>query len=386
MIENLAEALVEKWWWSSGGLFDGNVRYNANDFINTSHLHKVKAYWHEHFNKVLQTVNLNVRGSKDGIKKSLVWQNDLSGRAVIGHYVQMILEVFYRHVIGEFQVENAIVTGGVHYNVKLNNFILKNIPGQFCAVPLAGDQGAAIGVYVKHGFRFPFTSLQWGRRVLPSPQGHTGTFEVDGARVYWKIGSAKVYWTDSRDSYVDTVTELLKQDHIVNTITGNMEFGPRALCNTSTLALATKENVDIINALNGRDTIMPFAPVMLEEKARRLFSPAELDRTIGSDRYMIVTHDWRQKVQPEWEGVTHPYPDGSGFSGRPQVIYPGDLMPVREILENLGGGPIINTSLNVHGMPIVFSEADAIDDFKFNLKMAKRHLIKKGPVLVIGAF
>jgi len=368
VVENLAEALVERWW-ADESLFDGHVTYNANDFIHTDSLHKVKAYWHEHFSKLLERVNMSNNG--------LVTPESLKGRAIIGHYIQTILETFYKRVIDEFHIKNAIVTGGVHYNVKLNNFILKSIPGQFCAVPLAGDQGAAIGVYVRHGFHFPFTSLQWGRRALPPFPDHVGTVE---------IGESGAHWTNSRSAYVSIITDLLRQDMIVNTVTGNMEFGPRALCNTSTLALPTRENVDIINALNGRDTVMPFAPVMLEATARSMFSQAELSRTVGSDRYMIVTHDWRRKVTTEFDGVAHPYPDGSGFSGRPQIVYPGDPMPIREILENLGGGPIINTSLNVHGVPIVYSEDDALHDFKFNLRMSKDHAFRKVPVLVVGAF
>jgi len=36
--------------------------------------------------------------------------------------------------------------------------------------------------------------------------------------------------------FVDRIVELLKKDMIVNVMTGNLEFGPRALCSTTTLA------------------------------------------------------------------------------------------------------------------------------------------------------
>ena len=44
-------------------------------------------------------------------------------------------------------MHNVIVCGGPFYNVKLNNSIFEAIDGLFCAMPLAGDQGAAIGLY-----------------------------------------------------------------------------------------------------------------------------------------------------------------------------------------------------------------------------------------------
>lgn len=61
-------------------------------------------------------------------------------------------------------------------------------------------------------------------------------------------------------------------------------------------------------------------------------------------------------------------------------------MPISHILREVGGGPIINTSLNVHGVPIVFSHKHAIDDLRFNIREAKKQGIKKTPVLVVGDF
>jgi len=56
-------------------------------------------------------------------------------------------------------------------------------------------------------------------------------------------------------------------------VSGNMEFGPRALCNTSTLSLPYAENVEIINSLNKRNTVMPMAPVCLSKNLIYLFNP-----------------------------------------------------------------------------------------------------------------
>jgi carbamoyltransferase len=163
-----------------------------------------------------------------------------------------------------------------------------------------------------------------------------------------------------------------------------MEFGPRALCNTSTLALPTAENVDIINQLNERNTVMPFAPVILEENLS-MFEDSE--RIIGSLQYMIMTLDYKFDPSPELMGVMHKYPMMHTYSGRPQVIPMSSTKPIRDILIGLKTytQALINTSLNVHGRPIVYSLADAIDDFEFNLKVAKEKGLK-APILVVGDF
>ena len=58
---------------------------------------------------------------------------------------------------------------------------------------------------------------------------------------------------------------------MVNIVTNRMEFGPRALLSTSTLFLPTKENAEKNNRMNGRNEVMPFAPVCLEKELTNLF-------------------------------------------------------------------------------------------------------------------
>ena len=65
---------------------------------------------------------------------------------------------------------------------------------------------------------------------------------------------------EDKQKFIDRISELLKQDKIVNIMTDDLEFGPRALGSTTTMALPTRNNVSYINKLNNRNDVMPMAP------------------------------------------------------------------------------------------------------------------------------
>lgn len=261
-------------------------------------------------------------------------------RVAIGFYIQSIIESVYQKMIDEYKMINVLVSGGLHYNVKLNNYIMNHIKGYFCAMPLAGDQGAAIGVYRRKDGPIDVGSLCWGERNLAR--------NVDS------------------DVTVDVISESLLSNKIVNLVTGNMEFGPRALCHTSSLSLAFNENLDYINAVNGRDTVMPMAPVMLERNRDRFFSIDQYAKVIGSDGYMILTYDFKDNLYDSlYNGIRHKYPLSNKYSGRPQVIYDQDsiIYKVLTKLEKYEVYAIVNHSFNIHGTPIVYSSDDALYNF-----------------------
>jgi predicted NodU family carbamoyl transferase len=342
-------------------------------YINVDRLIQVKNDLWAKFDVVIETTT--------GKSKASFSKSDL--RKIIGHFVQSVIEAYYTDVIEEFSIDNIIVTGGLHYNVKLNNHILARIPGEFCATPLAGDQGAAIGLMRYHeGSVLGLDSLLWGHRDLSIPN----TLVANGHE--FKPGH---FYFNNKQSYVDFVVSQLKLNKIVNTVTGPMEFGPRALCNTTTLALPTEKNVATINSLNGRDTVMPMAPVMLKQYAHEFFSHQDISRVAGSLEYMILTLDYHTTVDVNrFRGVMHPYPKFGrkyGYSGRPQLIEVNNIQPISNILRGMypQHPALINTSLNVHGVPIVFSAQDAINDMAFNLDEARDQGLEQ-PILVIGNF
>lgn len=339
-------------------------------YIDVDHLMNVKAAWHNRFSEIIKHLSENHNLKID--------DNVEVKRSIIGNYIQTIIESIHIQLISFFKVQNIMASGGLYYNVKLNNRILKEVPGMICVAPLAGDQGAAIGLYTKYVGDFPYYDLTWGERVLSST-------EVEIQQEVIK----NVEFIDTKEELVEKAFNYLKNNEIVQVVTGDMEFGPRALCNTSTLSIAYSENVDVINSINGRNTVMPFAPVTIPEMAKKLFDNDQLERIVGSLGYMIITVDYKQEVMNNQEayklyrGVANPYPFGNKYSGRPQVVQDKSsyiYQLIDKLYRELGICAIINTSLNRHGKPIVFNAQDAVDDLLFNVEKAKEKNIDSSKI------
>lgn len=334
------------------------------DYINLDDLRLTKEEWNDTFIKVLDVTELKM-------------ETAFAKRVIIGNFIQNVLEIVMSEVINKFKIDNVCLSGGLFYNVKLNNHILKEVTGIVSVIPLAGDQGAGIGFYQRYMGRFRFGDMCYGKRDNLDP----GLLVPDGD---YSPYLNNIYVTNDLGLTVNVLTHLIEKDRIVNFVEGNMEFGPRALCHTSTLALPSSANVDTINKMNKRNTVMPMAPVMLESELDFFFNRGLFDRVVGSDRYMIVTYDYKQTVDLEtYRGVMHKYPLSNIFSGRPQVVSADDDKVVKLVLQNLKDSKcLINTSYNVHGNPILFDYKSILDDFKFQCDIADEEDLNR-PYLVL---
>lgn len=236
-------------------------------------------------------------------------------RAKIAYFVQQVLENTMMRIIKDYECKNIKVTGGVFYNVKLNNLILR-YADKFEAHPLAGDQGCALGFT-----NVKYDDLFWGIRFV------------------------------SNGIDVDKVIKDIETQGYSELFHGNMEFGPRALCNTTCLALPTSEMVEKINAQNGRDTVMPMAPVVTEEFMNKWFD--DIEKVGKSKQFMIIAYDYKG-MNENIKGAAHIDSDRDIYTGRLQLATDPRII---EILNHFGG-ILINTSLNAHGQPIIYDQSD----------------------------
>jgi carbamoyltransferase len=266
------------------------------------------------------------------------------GRSIIAKFVQRVLENVVMDVLGKYgPIEHLLCSGGVFLNVKLNAMLIDRIQGQLCVYPLAGDQGNALGLYhMDHPYHHDlYENLNWGRRAL---------------RNVGKVAGISWLPEDQAKAYA---LDLLKTRGYVNIVRGDMEFGPRALCNTTTLAIPTAANVSKINSANNRNTVMPMAPVMTPFMYNLLFENTH--KVWKSEEHMIVAMRYRDAPTELLRGIAHRYPEPLGtatYTGRPQVIDERDSF-MFDILTELGH-PLINTSFNFHGQPIAFDSEQVI--------------------------
>jgi len=231
-------------------------------------------------------------------------------RPEIAYVVQTILEGVMLNIVKHYDIKNIKVSGGVFYNVKLNNALLR-FSDKFEANPLAGDQGCALGFT-----NVRYQDLFWGRREINSYSS-------------------------------DKLISDIKTNGYAEVMQGWMEFGPRALCNTTTLARPTLEMVELINTINGRDTVMPMAPVVTKKYAEKHFR--DIDKVTRSKYYMVIAFDYIS-VDETTRGAAHYDSDRDVYTGRIQI---SNMPFIDDILKKFGG-ILINTSLNAHGQPILY--------------------------------
>jgi len=276
-------------------------------------------------------------------------------RIAISHFVQRVVEQTLGYIVASYTPKDLLLVGGVFMNVKLNNYLSKIAPGYTSIMPLAGDQGAAIGVYHRHTGKFKWPgNLFWGKRHL---------YHIDNDILI----RPRFNTLENTVSAHKVIAALISQNYIVNIVHGNMEFGARALGNTSTLARPTEENVRYINQCNERSTIMPMAGACKIEFAEQIHGD-DLYSIHKSMEYMICTRDFKNTEHIKLRGAAHYDPVEQKFTGRTQIVRPGNI--IYDILNHTDDDVqlVINTSFNPHGKPILFNMIDVINGHNFMIE------------------
>jgi carbamoyltransferase len=262
--------------------------------------------------------------------------------------IQYLFEKQILHVVQHYikafdetkDINNICLAGGSFLNCNANSAV-KNT-GYFDNVhlfPAAGDDGICVG-----------SALYYAHHILDYPR-QTYTFS-DLAY----MGSESVELKE--EEYIYLANEIAN-GKIVAWVSGESEYGPRALGHRSILADPRNfHNREILNfVVKKREWFRPFAPVVLEEEAHNWFEPSD------PSKYMLFT----QKVlQPEKiPAVTHV--DGTA---RIQTINEEDNPPyyklIKEFFKITGVPALINTSFNENGKPIAHKKQNAINNFYLN--------------------
>lgn len=246
------------------------------------------------------------------------------------------------------------LSGGVFMNVKLNKVIgeLPEVDDLF-VFPSCGDETNSIGAawaYLED--RNQATLIEPLKTLFLGPEP-TETEYRNAANRASNLG-----WTVSAPTELDeVVAELLSQGQVVARATGREEFGARSLGNRAILADPIRTDVikTVNKAIKNRDFWMPFAPSIMQEHADRYVdNPKNF-----SAPYMILAFDSRNR--DEVKAACHP----EDATIRPQIVSHMDNPQYHRLIElfhrKTGRGAILNTSLNIHGEPIVSTPDDAID-------------------------
>lgn len=250
---------------------------------------------------------------------------------------------------------HLFLAGGLFANVRLNSLIAKRTSFKTVNVaPCMGDEGTAIGAAL---------SLFEPKKI---PAGHFGNVysgigmkepsaipaSVDVEAIKSKCCFTKYMY---EDELIKDVAKMLADGCIVHFRSGLSEFGPRALCHSSTFYQPSDpDGTKLLNKTLGRSEYMPYAPIVLDEDVVKLFyRDKKLDKT---NQYMTATLKCKVDVSA-YAGAIHC--DGTA---RPQILYDKSSFAYRLLKQYkkiTGLAMLINTSWNIHGNPTVASSDDS---------------------------
>ncbi len=261
-----------------------------------------------------------------------------------------------------YNMKKIACAGGVFYNIKANKAIVDAVqPEDIFVFPVSGDESTSIGAAylayeeLKRSANQPVdiepvNDVYWGEAI--DTQIEAALKSLDG----------NAFRAESFDDLDEKVASLLADNHIVGVCRSRMEFGPRALGNRSILANPSDlRNVERVNNhIKNRDFWMPFAlTIMKEHENKYIVNPGSIRAP-----YMIMGFDTKPEHRHEIVAGIHQ----ADKSVRPQVLEQ-DFNPayhriISKFHEKTGIGAVLNTSLNMHGDPLINLPEEAIDMMK----------------------
>lgn len=266
-------------------------------------------------------------------------------------------------------LQNVCLAGGVALNCKANGELLKrDIFKNIWVQPASGDSGGSMGAaYI--GWYHYLNKERYKVDNTLIAQAYLG-ISYDPENIKSVLEEYQVKYTFSDDKELcDDVSTQLQHKKIVGWFQGKMEFGPRALGNRSILASPLFEDMKkhVNMSIKKREGFRPFAPIVLEEKAKDWFTD------IQPSKYMLFTFGSDKKK--EIPSCIH-----EDDTARVQTLSKNENPLLHQLIssfeEKTSCPVLINTSFNVRGEPIVASPLDALRCF-FQTEM---------DVLVLGNF
>ncbi len=260
---------------------------------------------------------------------------------------------FVKNAIKHTNIGNIVLSGGVAQNIKANQKILnmKGVKSLFIP-PGPGDESISIGASYLINLKFN-TDINKGSKFSP----YCGSFYSDNEieKYISQLNSNK--WSFRRTDDKEIAT-LLSKGEVIARFVDKMEFGARALGNRSIIADPRRQ--DVLHYLNKlvkmRDFWMPFAPSILEERAKDYL----IDKKNNISRYMAISYDSKEMAYKDLPAGLHPFDKTS----RAQIVCKKDNLAYYSLIKSFeeitGVGALLNTSFNIHGEAIVESPHDAI--------------------------
>ena len=270
-------------------------------------------------------------------------------------YVEDIMKKWVTNALKIFKKDTVVISGGLGLNIKINQEIaaIPEVQNIFVAGG-GGDESLSIGSALflsnKLDLQNEFNS--------PLHDYHGPEIEPCNIEKILEEKNVKSKFHIKYNISNKEIAEYLKDDWIIGRCKGRSEFGPRSLGNRSILANPSNiENYRKINQqIKFRDFWMPFTPsILLERVNDYVLNPKNI-----SSPYMTIAFNATDLAKKELIAAIHP----SDYTIRPQFVdkkYNTDYHDlISKFEKDTGIGGLLNTSLNLHGEPVVGNAFDAL--------------------------
>ena len=274
----------------------------------------------------------------------------------IAYAAQNIFEKIYLNLIKNIykknKSKNLVLAGGCALNCVANGKIKKNTNFHDIFIPpFPDDSGAGLGaaLYVNSILFKKNSKVSFNHNYLGPNYKDSEILKV--------LKKLKLKY-DFIDNIFEVASDSIIAGKIIAWFQGSLEFGDRSLGNRS--ILADPRNVSMKKKINKfikyRENFRPFAPAVLEEKAKDFFE--NYQTSYFMEKTLIIKKN-KKKLIPS---VTHV--DGSGrlqtVNKTKNILF---YNLIHKFYEKTGIPVLLNTSFNVQGEPMVCSIEDAIKNF-----------------------
>lgn len=257
-------------------------------------------------------------------------------------------------------LNRVVFSGGVAQNIKAGKSLMElDGVNDIFIPPAAGDTSVSIGACYYSTWRHLKNSGGDIEMISPIDHLYLGPeFGRAETRAAIEARGGFGNYDVSEGATAADLARLIADGKIIARCSGRMEFGLRALGNRSIMAdPRSHDTVRKINqAIKFRDFWMPFTPSLLKDRADDyILNPKNV-----VSRFMTMAFESTERARRDLIAALHP----ADFTARPQVMERRenpdyyDLLKEFERLTGVGG--ILNTSFNLHGLPIVLGPREAL--------------------------
>lgn len=324
-----------------------------------------KILWLDEKNlKFYSKFNMNLTGTSNMFLKDNMIRVRFDNLAVgLQKFTEDMVIKWIKLAIKKTGIKTIACTGGVFMNVKMNQKIheLSEISKVYF-MPSCGDESNVLGppadIYYNNNFETYSDEQMY--------KGHKYSNE-EIEKFLNDNGYYKKYTIKKCEDIEKETALLLKDFNIVARVKGACEWGARSLCNRAILGNASdlKTFYEVNDMIKMRDFWMPFAPTIFDTWADKYIKNWSKLKTkvVHSSRYMITTFDSTPLAQKHLRAAIHQ----KDKTLRPQIVFKNDNESLYKLLkyyeEMTGMGGFLNTSLNIHGYPLVGTLEQAMFTF-----------------------